>query len=523
MNLVRALRSTVRHHGPRPAMLDASRTFTWAEFGARVARAAGALYALGVRPGARFAIVARNGFRHEELKWAGFWLGAVPVPVNFRLAPPEIAELLDDAQCVHAMVEDAFAALLDHPAMAAWRARATVFGDSAGNNAAVYEALLAAAEPRAAADPDADADALLLYTGGTTGRGKGVRLSHSNILSNNLAFGLAVGARPEHVYLHAAPMFHSADLLALGWFLQGAAQCFLPMFTPAAFLDAIARHRVGAVVTVPTMLIGTVSFPGFAAADVSSLRVLIFGAAPMAVEWIERVAQAFPAVELFNCYGLTETAPDLTIFNSREFRAAIAHMAANGGRGGPLLSVGKPNALNELKVVDHDGHEVAPGMAGELLARGPNIMRGYHRRPAETAAALRDGWLHTGDVARIDEAGYVYLLDRLKDLVITGGENVYSSEVEAVLHRHPGVAEAAIIGVADERLGEKVVAVIVPKAGTQADARDIERHCRESLGGFKQPRRFVFVEQMPKSAMGKVLKSELRNMYGKENRDAQPG
>ena len=522
MNLVRALRSTVRHHGPRPAMLDTSRNFTWTEFGARVARAAGALRALGILPGSRFGIVSRNGFRYEELKWAGFWLGAIPVPVNVRLASPEIAELLDDAECGHALVEGAFAALLDHPAMAAWRSRITLFGDSAGPDADAYEAMLAAAAPCAAADPDPDADALLLYTGGTTGRGKGVRLSHANILSNNLAFGLAVGARPEHVYLHAAPMFHSADLLALGWFLQGAAQCFLPMFTPAAFLETIARHRVGAVVTVPTMLIGTVAFPGFAAADVASLRVLIYGAAPMAVEWIARVAQAFPDVELFNCYGLTETAPDLTIFNAREFRAAIAHMAATGNRGGALLSVGKPNALNELKVVGRDGHEVAPGEPGELLARGPNIMRGYHRRPDETAAALRDGWLHTGDVARIDDSGYVYLLDRLKDLVITGGENVYSSEVEAVLHRHPVVAEAAVIGVADERLGEKVVAVIVPRAGMRPDVADIERHCRESLGGFKLPRRFVFVDRLPRSAMGKVLKGELRSMHAKENRDGQP-
>ena len=516
MNLVRALASTVRHHGPRPAMLDSSRSYSWSEFGARVARAAGMLVKLGVAPGRRFGILSRNGFRYEELKWAGFWLGAIPVPVNFRLAPSEIAQILDDGQCVHVMVENAFAAMLEHPALGNWRSRITLFGESAGDNAAAYESLLAEASPVAAGDPDADADALLLYTGGTTGRSKGVRLSHTNILSNNLAFGLAVGARPEHVYLHAAPMFHSADLLAMGWFLQGAAQCFLPMFSPPAFLEAIAHFRVGAVVTVPTMLIGTVSFANFTSADLSSLRVLIYGAAPMPVEWVERVAGAFPDVELFNCYGLTETAPDLTIFNSREFRAAIDKMAATGERGGPLLSVGKPNALNELRVVAADGTEAARGEAGELIARGPNIMKGYHDRPDETRTALRDGWLHTGDVARIDEEGYVYLLDRLKDMVITGGENVYSSEVEAVLHRHPAIAEAAIVGVPDARLGERVTAVLVVRPGMQATADEMASHCRAWLGGFKVPRRFVFVDQLPKSAMGKVLKAELRKAQVRE-------
>ena len=509
MNLVRALASTVRHNGPRPALLDAERRYTWSEFGARVARAAGALAALGVVRGRRCAILARNGFRFEELKWAAFALGAVPVPVNFRLAPPEIAAILADCAAVRVLVETPFLAAFEHPALAPWRSRATEIGETAGAHAAAYETMLARAEPAVPADPAPDEDAILLYTGGTTGRSKGVRLTHASILSNAAAFGLGVGARREQVYLHAAPMFHSADLLALGWFLQGSAQAFLPAFTPPAFLDAIRRYRVGAVVTVPTMLIATVSDAAFAQADVSSLQILIYGAAPMAAEWIERVARAFPDADLFNCYGLTETAPDLTIFDAREFRAAIA----SGDRAGPLASVGKPNVLNELRVAAPDGRELGPGEAGELLARGPNIMAGYLNLPEETRAALRDGWLHTGDVARIDAAGYVYLLDRLKDVVITGGENVYSAEVEAVLHRHPAVAEAAVVGIPDERLGEAVMAVIVPRPGTRPSDQDLAHHCRESLGGFKVPRRFALVERLPKSALGKVLKAELRKEF----------
>lgn len=339
-NLVRAFRNTVRHNGPRPALLDASRTFTWNELGERVARAAGALHHLGIRQGARFAILSRNGFRHEELKWAGLWLGAVPVPINFRLAPPEIAQILADAGCERVLVEAPFAPMLGQSALAAWQAGAVPIGEAAGTSGAPYEALLAAADPLPPHDAGAADDAILLYTGGTTGRSKGVRLSHANILACAHAFAVGTGARRDQVYLHAAPMFHSADLLGLAWLLQGAPQCYLPQFSPAAFLDALRRYSVGAVVTVPTMLIATISDPAFAQADAASLRVLIYGAAPMAVEWIRRVAQAFPQVDLYNCYGLTETAPDLTIFDAQEFRAAIGSAAPH------LTSVGKPNLVN---------------------------------------------------------------------------------------------------------------------------------------------------------------------------------
>jgi long-chain acyl-CoA synthetase len=513
VNLVRALRAVIRHHGPRPAMLDVAKSQTWSEFGDRVARAAGALQALGVEKGARFAVLARNGFRFEELKWAGFWLGAVPVPINWRLAPPEIAMMLDDAGAAALLVENHFQSVLDDEAMKAWKSKATVIGDIAGPSLGAYEEMIARAAPPPPADPAPGDDAMLIYTGGTTGRSKGVRLTHENIVSNGVAFGLAIGARREQTYLHAAPMFHSADLLSMGWLLQGAAQCFLPAFSPPAFLEAIQQFRVGAVVTVPTMLIAVVSHPDFGKYDLSSLHTLIYGAAPMAIEWIERVAKAFPDVNFSNSYGLTETSPDLTVFDPHEFRAAIRKARATGDRAGPLSSVGKPNVLNEIKIVRPDGSEAKAGESGELLARGPNIMKGYWNRPDETAAALRDGWLHTGDVAHIDDDGYVYLLDRMKDMVITGGENVYSSEVEAVLHRHPDIAEAVIIGVPDAKLGETVMAVIVPKRGAAPSEEALAQHCRQSLGGYKIPRRFAFVERLPRSAMGKVLKTELRKSY----------
>ena len=230
----------------------------------------------------------------------------------------------------------------------------------------------------------------------------------------------------------------------------------------------------------------------------------------MAFEWIQRVAQAFPDVEFVNCYGLTETSPDLTIFNAEAFRRAIE----SGDRKGSDLSVGKPNVLIDLRVVDLKGEDVPAGQIGELWARGPNVMKGYLNLPNETTGALSEGWLHTGDIARIDNEGYVYLLDRLKDMIITGGENVYSSEVEAALHQHSAVSEAAVIGVADDKLGEALFAVIVLRENMVVDEMELIEHCRPLIGGYKIPRNYAFVEVLPKSALGKPLKGELRKTYG---------
>ncbi|MHA1537000.1 MAG: class I adenylate-forming enzyme family protein [Alphaproteobacteria bacterium] len=428
-----ALASSARHNPGRLAILDGRERFTWASFCERVARAAGVLSQRGVRRGQRFAIYARNGRRFDELKWAGFWLGAVPVPINWRLAPPEIAHILEDSAVCLIAVEDEFAGAFDDGALAAWSDRLLGLPDA-------YEAALAQAAPAALAKMAEDDDAILLYTGGTTGRAKGVRLSHRNIISNALAFGLGAGARRDDIYLHVAPMFHSADLLGTAWFLLGAGHAYLPDFSPGAFLEAIERYKVSATVVVPAILMATLSHPEITSYDVSSLRLLGYGAAPMAYEWIERTARAFPRGCLANTYGLTETAPDLTIFAPAEFLAAID----SGDRTGIVTS------------------------AGELWARGPNIMTGYLNLPKET---------------------------------------------EAALHRHPDVSEAAVVGLPDERLGEVLFAAIVPVPGKTLGSEALIEHCRALIGGYKIPRRMAFVEALTRSALGKVLKAELRDIY----------
>lgn len=497
--------STTHQHRDRTAVLDGERAFTWEEFGDRVARAAQVLTALGVQPGERFAVLSRNGRRAAELLYAGYWCGAVPVPLNFRLASPELRDLLEDSGCRLVFAEDALGDLLGGPALAPWREQAVLMGPaSEGGGGPQYEAMLAAARPRPPHQGSPEDEAILLYTGGTTGRGKGVRLSHRNVLAAALQTAPALGTRADDVYLHVAPMFHSADLLPTSWFLYGACHVYLPAFSPPALLQAIERHRVSFLMLPPTVLILALQDPGFEGYDLSSLRGILYGASPMPEEWIRRTLERLPRVELFQGYGLTETAPILTILSGQ------AHREAAAGRGPERLrSCGRPVVGVELRIDDPDGSGV-----GEVVARGRNVMLGYWNREAENREALRDGWLRTGDVGRVDGEGYLYLVDRRKDMVITGGENVYPAEVEAVLRGHPGVREAAVVGVPDATFGEALLAVIVPEPGAGLDPSQVIEHCRGRIGGYKIPRRIELVDQLPKSALGKVLKAELRRVYG---------
>ena len=496
-----------RHFGDRPAVRDGGSVSTWAEVSERVAVAAGLLAGLDLAPGARIGIYGRNSARFDELKWGAFRAGLVGVPVNWRLAPAEIAHILSDAAVAAVFVEADFLPVFDAAELAPWRNKLICLSGETPDGVPDYERLFAGSAGGDMAPASPDDDALILYTGGTTGRSKGVRLSHTNILSCATAFALAYRGRADDTYLHVAPMFHSADLLATGWFILGAAHAYLPVFSPQGFLDIIRDCGVTVTVAVPTMLMMTLTDPAMDSADTSTLRILGFGASPMDAAWIRRTAEAFPHSQLANSYGLTETAPDLTVFNPDEFAQALASDDP------ALASVGKPNSLVRLKVVDEDGTELSQGQTGELLARGPNVTPGYLNLPEETAAALRDGWLHTGDIAKIDAQGYVYLVDRKKDLIITGGENVYSSEVETALYRHPDIHECAVIGTPDERLGELVTAIIVPAPGTALDPEAVIAHCRTQIGGYKIPRRVEFVDAMPKSAMGKILKNQLRDNF----------
>ena len=505
-----ALERAERLFGANTAIIDAEARFTWSEHMERVKRLAGVLQDNGIGKGDRFGIVCRNTWRHCELIHAGYWNGSVPVPVNYRLAPPEIRYILEDAQTTQLFIEDAFLELLDTGEMDTWRETAIcVPGDGNATQLRSSDDLITAATLSNGHDSGEEEDAILLYTGGTTGRSKGVRLTHRNVFSNGQQCTAPMKINAADVYLHVAPMFHSADLLGTGYTQAGAAHAYLPVFTPVNLLKAFQDYGVTCAMMAPTMIILTLQEPHFDTFDLSSLDRVYYGSSPMAVEWIRRTMEAFPTANIQQGYGLTETSPILTTLDED-----IHVRAMETGEYDILKAAGRPLVGIDMRIVDPEGNEVPTGEDGEVVVRGPNVTAGYLNRPEENERAFRNGWFHTGDVGKMDENGFMFLLDRKKDMIITGGENVYSSEVEAALYQHDDVHECAVVGIPDEKYGEALFAAIVPRPGAELSEDAIIEHCRGRIGGYKIPRQMAFLDELPKSAMGKILKTEIRKTYG---------
>jgi long-chain acyl-CoA synthetase len=465
---------------------------TYAQTWDRARRLVGALRGLGVRDGDRVAVVGRNCHRYLELYQAVPGAGMALVALNQRHTAAELAYALQDSGARVLFVATGIEypdGIVEH-----------VIDLEDG-----YEALLAGAP--AVEFPDelpAQTVAGLFYTGGTTGAAKGVILTHRNLVANAFHFQAQFAFRPDTCWLVAAPLFHAAGSIAvLATVWHGGCQAMLPVFDPAAALDLIEAHRVTATLVVPTMLAALAEEQRARPRDVSSLRLLSHGGSPVATETLRRAHEAFPDAELMHLYGTTETAPIATI---------MAHEEAllDGPR---ARSCGQPAIGVEVRVLDEetDG-TAAPGVVGEVLIRGGNVMAGYWNKPEATAAAMCDGWYRSGDLGYMDERSFLYLVDRAKDMIITGGENVYSTEVEEVLYRHPAVLEAAVFGVPDARWGEAVHAVVV--AREEVAEADLLEHCRGAIAGYKIPKRIeLSAEPLPKSGAGKILKRELRERY----------
>lgn len=510
MTMTSVLQRTVNLFGHRPAVVDHEGDMTWAEHMDRVQRAAGALQNLGVGKGDRFGVIAANQFRYMEMLHAGYWAGAIPVPINHRLAPPEILHILEDADCKILALGDGFLEHQKADVLAPWSDKILYLGGgSPEGDFARYEDMLKEATPAEAHSPEDDDLALLLYTGGTTGRSKGVQLTHKNIVSNGLQVAIAMSAKKEDVFLRIAPMFHAADLLITAFTITGAACSFLPEFSGANALKALQDYKITTSMFAPTMIIMILQEPDIKEYDLANFRLLFYGSSPMAAEWVQKTIETFEGVEIQQGYGLTETSPILTILEPDDHARAI-----ETGETGILRAAGRPVTGIDMKILDDNGDELPVNEAGEVVVRGPNVTIGYLNRPEENEKAFRNGWFHTGDVGRIDKDGVMYLMDRKKDMIVSGGENIYTSEVEAALYQHPDVHECAVIGVPDEKYGESLFAAIVPAPGKSLTNDDIMEHCKGLIGGYKIPRKMDFIAEMPKSAMGKILKTELRKMYG---------
>ena len=506
MYLTQSLHRNLQQNPDRPATICRDRIRTVAESVDRIAHLAGALAELGVQRGDRVGILSLNSDRYHEFLYAVAWVGAAVNPVNIRWSPAEIAYSLSESDTRVLFVDDAFTPMI--PALREqYSGLATVIfcGDGELPSGALgYEALTT--ESRPVEDTRCGGDELLgvFYTGGTTGHPKGVMLSHNNVLTSALG-GLASGQfiTPRGRIMHAAPMFHLAAFGA--WTsacLVGSTHVMVPMFSPAEVMRAIAEHRVTDTLLVPTMIQMLVDDPAIADTDLSSLAHLVYGASPMPAALLERARKALPAVGFTQRYGMTEMAPVVALLMPADHDNPALRGAA--GRAAPHV---------EVRIVDPGGHDVARGEVGEVVARGDNVMLGYWNRPDDTAAAIRDGWMHTGDGGRMDENGYIFIVDRIKDMIITGGENVYSAEVENALASHPAVAACAVIGVPDPDWGERVHAVVVLLGGQRATVDEIRTHCKTLIAGYKAPRSVDFVDALPMSGAGKILKRELRKRY----------
>ncbi len=510
MYMTQSLHRAVQQHPDRIAVRFGDRTRTFREFADRVARLAGALQALGMKPGDRVAMLSLNSDRFLEYQMAVPWGGGMLNPCNIRWSAAEILYSLEDSGSTILLVDDTFRPLVEQFRRDSTSLRDVIYCGEGETPAGMrgYESLLAAADAVPDAGRRGDDLVGIFYTGGTTGFPKGVMLSHSNMCSSALALhaeGLASGGG---TYLHAAPMFHLADMgFSLVHWIEGNTHSIIPAFNPEGVLDLLERDRATHVLLVPTMIQMLVDHPAMKKPrDLSALKTIIYGASPIAEAVLERAMVALPGVGFVQAYGMTELSPLATVNPARYHTEA-------GRKLGKLRSAGRAGYCIEIRIVDGQGVEVPRGTVGEVVVRGPNVMQGYWNQPELTAAAVRDGWMHTGDGAWMDNDGFIFIADRLKDMIITGGENVYSGEVENAMAQHPAVAACAVIGVPSEQWGEAVHAVVVRKPGNEVSTEALIDHCKSLIAGYKCPRSVAFVDALPLSGAGKVLKTKLREPF----------
>lgn len=493
----------------RIATICNGRTRTWRELAGRVARLAAALQANGAGRGTRVAMLGLNSDRYLEYYLAVPWAGGMVNPINFRWTQVEIEHALRDSRSRILFVDDSFSGHVEAFRASCPDLQVVVFcGEGqCPDGCLAMDALIDAHAPVDDAGCGGDDTFGVFYTGGTTGPAKGVLLSHANVLAGAMGPMLEGLYAGHAVSLHAAPMFHLADLTnTAGQTLRGGTHVFLAQYRPDVVLELIERHRISDILLVPAMLQALIDHGHFASTDVSSVRNVVYGASPAPEALIERALQALPGAAFHQIYGMTETAGTITVLPPEQH-------GARQRKQGRLRSAGRSFCHTLVRIVGADGSEAGRGGIGEIVVRGPNIMQGYLNQPAATATTLRDGWMHTGDVGYMDEEGYVFIVDRLKDMIVSGGENVYCHEVENAIAGHPAVGSCAVIGIPSEQWGESVHAIVVLKAGASLTFEALDAHCRALIAGYKCPRSLAIVPSLPMSGAGKLLKTELRKPF----------
>lgn len=504
------LLANVAHRYPQAqAVTFEGRTRTWSEVHARARNIAAAFEDMGLQPGERVAYLGFNSDALFELSFAPAMARLEMVVMNFRWSLPECIAALEDTAPRVLVFDAAHAELARAAAAACPSVTHLVQAGETGQAGATPLDDLARREGTPATRGSGGEDTLIIYfTGGTTGRSKGVMISHANMLTNALGAPPIMRNQIGRAQIIIGPMFHMAPGSRIySAVLLNAHSVIMPKFDMVGMMELVARHRVHAVTMVPTMMHMLLEHPEFHRHDLSSLGPIMLGGSPTPPALLERALEAFPGALFSNGYGMTEMS-NLIAALTPEYHVLEGPMA------GKLQSVGRPVPYLDVRVVDSEDNDLPQGQIGEIVARGPTVMKGYLNRADETADALRGGWFHTGDMGRFDENGLLYIAGRLKDMIITGGENVYPTEVEDVLTAHPAVSQAAVIGVPDDKWGEAVHAIVILTEGAAPDADALIAHCRAHIAGYKVPRGITFrTEPMPLSGANKVLKTELRKPF----------
>jgi acyl-CoA synthetase (AMP-forming)/AMP-acid ligase II len=510
MQITSILRRAAQINPNGIATIYQDRQQSWSQMLDRVAKLAGALQTLGVKPGDRVALLSLNSDRYIEYYFATVWAGGAMMPMNIRWAAAECAYALNDAGAEILIVDEAFKDIATAVQPQVKCLNTLIYCGDAATPAGMqnYEDLLADAAPATDAGRGGDDLAGVFYTGGTTGFPKGVMLSHTNFYVGGVSNAHEINMRDGTVYLHAAPMFHIADLLFFSavTFMAGT-HVVIPMFTPDATLAAIETHRPSQVLLVPVMLQMILQSDKLPQTDTSSLVQIAYGASPITEAVLREAFVQFPNVSFLQAFGQTELSPVATVLPTD-------YHVLEGPKSGKLRSAGRPTRVCEIRIVDDQNVEVPQGDVGQIAVKGPITMLGYWNNPKVTAETIIDGWVMTGDAGYRDDEGFIFLMDRVKDMIVSGGENVYSAEVENALGQHPNVATSAVIGIPSDQWGESVHAIVILHPDVTVTPEELQAHCHTLIAGYKCPRSIEFrTEPFPLSGANKVLKIDLRKPF----------
>ena len=502
------------YYGDRTAVVFGDKRTSFREMSRRVNQLANALLDLGVKSDDRVALLANNCPQFIEVFFARYELGVTEVTLNTKLSPEEWARQLDEAEVNTLLVGEDLVEKVSSIRPRLGRIKHFIAFSGTPPDMMDYETLILSASPRPpGVDVDVGQEKLqrILYTGGTTGVPKGIMLSRAADLAQlrNVLVDLIPDLNPNDVFLGLQPFYHAIRPFFFPCWMRGTRHVIVSDFHPEAAFHEIENEKVSVIKTVPTVLVRLLSDPRVRDRDLRSVRTILYGGSPMPVEKLKEGIDFFGPIFVQN-YGQSESAMTVCFLGKSDH--LIKGDPKNVAR---LASVGRPYSWVEVKLVDEKGEEVPPGEPGELAVRGDHNMMGYLNNPDETRKTLKDGWVHTRDIGRIDEEGYVFLVDRKGDMIISGGENVYPGEVEQVLYGHPAVMEACVFGIPDEKWGESVTAAVAPKPGMNVTEEELIAYCKQRLARYKTPQKISFFDSLPKSPMGKILRRELRAPYWK--------